>query len=129
MKKLNQFFCIIVITLATTACSPGDLRAFNDAMSGSNGYEVTYPDQSDTDYVGDIKWITGVRSGSGFQRIINTGDDYCKVKVTYEDGDYDIYNLDPDKSLGSRYVSIYNQAEHMNTLCNDTSRVFNETFE
>ena len=112
-----------------TACTTGDLRAFNDAMSGSNGQTVTYPDQSDTDYVGDIKLVTGVKNGSGFLSLKNTGDDYCKVKVDFEDGSNRIYSLDPGESTGRTYVSIYNQEDNINTMCHYSKRVFNESFD
>ena len=128
MKKLKILVVTGVTTLTAVSCSTGDLRAFNDAMSGSNGYTVTYPDQRDTEYVGDIKWTTGVKNNSGFEIIKNTGDDYCKIKVDYENGDDRIFRLDPGESTGSMYVSLYNQSEYMSTLCNTSSAVFDSSF-
>ena len=128
MKALNVLALSGLVGITLSGCSTGDLRAFNDAMSESNGYSVSYPDQSNTDRVGDIKWTTGVKNGSGFELIRNTGDDYCKVKVDYEDGSERTFNLDPGESTGRRYVSVYNQSENMSTLCNVTARVFSESF-
>ena len=65
--------------------SAGELRSWYDALNRANGYEVTYPDQSDTQYVGDIKWIAGVENGEGFQKLVNTGDNYSEVKVEHPD--------------------------------------------
>lgn len=129
MKVLNFLALSGLVSVAVSGCTTGDLRAFNDAMSESNGYTVSYPDQSDTDYVGDLRWTTGVKNGSGFELIRNTGDDYCKVKVDYEDGSDRTFDLEPGESTGRRYVSVYNQSVNMNTLCNTTARVFNESFD
>lgn len=129
MKVLNFLALSGLVSVAVSGCTTGDLRAFNDAMSESNGYTVSYPDQSDTDYVGDLRWTTGVKNGSGFELIKNTGDDYCKVKVDYEDGSDRTFDLEPGESTGRRYVSVYNQSVNMNTLCNTTARVFNESFD
>lgn len=130
MKNLPGNLAIGLAALfILSACSSGDLRLFSDALNNSNGRNVTYPDQSDTEYVGDIKWVTGVRNGSGFQKITNTGRDYCKVKVTFENGNDRIYKLGPGESTGREHMSIYNQADYMNTLCNRTSRVYSEAFK
>ena len=116
------------VLLFLGGCSSGDLRSFNDAMSEQNGYTVSYPNQSDTDYVGDVRWISGVRNGSGFQSLKNTGEDYCKVKISFEDETTLTYNLDPGEYTGSMYMSFYTQSTYVNTLCNTTSRVFNASF-
>lgn len=126
MKRL-LFAGLLVLFLQ--GCSSGTLRAFNDALSEQNGYTVTYPDQSDTDYVGDIKWVTGVKNGDGFQRITNTGSDYCKVRVKFEDDSYRYFYLEPSESTGSMYVSIYNQETSMDTLCSPSERVYNSLFD
>ena len=122
MKILGLLFVVASMFLA--GCSAGDLRAFDDAMN--NNY---YPDQSDVKYVGDVRWETGVRNGSGYEKIKNTGDKYCKVRVTLEDGSKRTYRLDPHESLGTHHMSIYNQSKHMQTLCNVSSRVFSEPFK
>ncbi len=119
----------IIPVMLVAGCSSGSLRAFNDAMSERNGYKVTYPDQSRTKYVGDVRFTTGVKSGSGFVSLKNTGDDYCKVQLTYEDGSNRVYNLDPGESTGRSYVSVYNQVDSARTLCNTTSRVFSSSFD
>lgn len=128
MNKIILAILVLSVQMIQ-GCSTGDLRMWNDAMSGANGYEVTYPDQSDTDYIDDIRWTTGVRNGQGFQKIKNTGNDYCKVRIEFEDGTYDYFHLAPGESSGSTYMSIYNQAEYIQTLCHSSRRVFNESFD
>ncbi|MGJ8647810.1 MAG: hypothetical protein ACSHXJ_13005 [Marinomonas colpomeniae] len=127
MKKIH-FIVTVLITQFLYGCSAGDLRSLNDSLSEQNGYQVTYPDQSDTDYTGDIRWTTGVKNGQGFQDIKNIGEDYCKVRVEYEDGNYDYFDLDPGEGSGSNYMSIYNQSVSMRTLCGSESSVFSESF-
>ena len=126
MKRL--FFLTALSILCLQGCTTGELRAFDDALSRQNGYEVTYPDQSETQYAGEIKWVTGVRNGQGFQNLINTGDQYCRVRVEYEEGDYDYFNLSPRKQTGSIYTNIYNQPTTMDTLCGPTHSTFYESF-
>lgn len=115
------------MTLLASGCSTGDLRAFNHAMAEQNGQTVTYYDQTDTDYLDDIRITSGVRNNSAFVSLKNTSDDYCRVKITYEDGSSRIYNLDPGEGTGSMYVSLYNQEESYNSLCNPSRRVFSES--
>jgi len=110
-------------------CTSGELRQLNDVLSEQNGNSVSYPNQSSTDYVGDIKWVSGVRNGEGFQYFDNTGDNYCRVKVTFENGNYRIYNLEPYETTRHLEMSIYNQAEGIETICNTTSAVFKASFD
>jgi hypothetical protein len=126
--RTTQFFPTLLLLAAIQGCTTGELRAFNDALASQNGQQVYYPDQSDTEFVGDIKWTTGVWDGSGYQIIKNTGDDYCRVRVRLEDGSYEFYNLEPYEGTGDMYTSIYNQPDYMNIICNSTSRVFNTSF-
>lgn len=125
----NRLLGVIVpfAFVGLAACSSGELRAFNDAMASANGYDVYYHDQSDVEWIGDIRWETGVRGGEGYSKIKNTGSDYCRVRLRFEDGSYKYYNLDPGESQ-SLWVSLYNQDDYMNTLCNRTSAVYNESF-
>ncbi|MDM7861311.1 hypothetical protein QTP81_11960 [Alteromonas sp. ASW11-36] len=127
---MRSFFIMLVLTsiVSLQGCTTGELRALNDALAAQNGTPVYYPNQYDTSYVGDIEWTTGVWNGEGYQSIANTSRDYCKVRVRYEDDSYDFFYLDPGESTGDMYMSIYNQAEYMDTLCNTTRRVFNESF-
>lgn len=113
------------LMVTMVGCSSGDMRMFNDSMAG----DVYYPDQHDVEWVGDIKWTTGVKNESGFQTIYNSGDDYCKVRVTLEDDSIRVYRLDPGESTGKQYMSIYNQSEYLETICNSTSAVFNASFD
>ena len=128
MRYITITISLLVLFLIQ-GCTTGELRAFNDAMSESSGYTVTYPDQVDTEYVGDIVWTTGVEYGEGYQEIYNSGDTFCKVRVEYEDDDYDIFNLDPGEGTGSMYMSLYNQSTYITTMCNTTSDVFYESFD
>lgn len=121
MRLIGVLF--VFTNLLLVGCSTGDLRAFNDAMN--NNY---YPDQRDVKYVGDVRWETGVRNGSGYQKIKNTGGNYCKAKVIFEDGTSRVYRLEPHKSLSSMYVSLYNQTKRMHTMCHKDRRVFREKF-
>ena len=128
MKKFGFInICLVVVLLQ--GCSAGMLRAFNDAMTEQNGYTVTYPDQSDVTYVGEVRVTVGVRNGEGYYYAENTGEDYCKVRFTLEDNDYEYLFLDPYESSGSVYMSIYNQVDYIDTLCNTTSKVFNDPFD
>jgi len=128
MKKIKTLGLLIISLTSIAGCSSGDVRAWNDAMAQTNGYTVHYPDQSDTTYVGDIKWTSGVYAGEGFMRIKNTSNDYCKVRIQLEDDSYKYYYLEPYEYIGDIYMSIYNQGAYMNTLCNSTRSVFNESF-
>ena len=127
MKQLK-----IVVVLGTVvtlgACSSGDLRMWNDAMASANGYDVYYQDSSDVEYVGDVRWESGVSGGDGYLKIKNTGSKYCRVRIKFEDNSYDYYNLSPGDSR-SAYVSVYNQDTYMDTICNRTRDVFNESFD
>jgi hypothetical protein len=58
----------------------------------------------------------------------NEGDSYCKVKITFENENTRIFHLKPNGYRGNLSMSIYNQGEYINTLCNNTSTVFNESF-
>lgn len=128
MKKIKTLGLLIISLTSIAGCSSGDLRAWNDAMAETNGYNVYYPDQSDNTYVGDIKWTSGVYAGEGFMRIKNTGNNYCKVRIQLEDDTYKYYNVEPYEYIGDIYMGIYNQGAYMNTLCNSTRSVFNESF-
>lgn len=97
---------------------------FTDTLAGN----VTYPDQQDIDWIGDIKVITGVKNEAGYISLYNSGDQYCKVQVTFEDESTRIYKLEPDESIGRKYMSIYNQADHAETICGSTRDVFYESF-
>lgn len=109
-------------------CNAGEMRMWNDALSAANGYTTTYPDQSQVEYVGDIRWESGVSYGEGYLKIKNTGNNYCRVRIKFEDGTYDYWNVDPGESYSS-YVSLYNQDRNMQTLCNTTRAVYSEPFE
>ena len=121
IKNTKMFILISVCISFLTACSTGDLRAWNDAMAGLNGQTVTYPDETLTEYVGDVKWVRGITDGNAHQYMTNTGSDYCKIRVLYEDGDYDIYKLGPGQGTRRMYVSIYNQPTDMEMYCGKTS--------
>lgn len=126
MRISVSIFITCLVALLLHGCSAGDLRAFSDAASKQSGHEVTYPDQSHTDYCGDVKMITGVKNGKGFLKLINTDDNYCKVKITFESERLDYYHLSPRENTGKRYMGIYNQVDAINTLCGETESVFNE---
>lgn len=113
---------------ALSACNAGDMRMWNDALAATNGYDVYYPNQSNTKYVGDIRWETGVYNGEGYMEIENESRKYCRVRVLMENGDYKYYNMDPWE-YEEVYVSIYNQADGMETICNTTSAVFQSSFD
>ncbi len=129
MNSSLNYVAAVFILLFMLGCTSGELRQLNDVLSEQNGYSVSYPDQSSTDYVGDIKWVSGVRNGEGFQYFDNTGDNYCRVKVTFEDESYRIFNLEPYESTSQLYMSVYNQAEGIDTICNTTSAVFRASFD
>jgi hypothetical protein len=128
MKILKGFLCLALI-MATNGCSNGDLRAFNDAISEQNGYSVSYPDETYTDWVGDVKIVYGVKSGEGFFNIKNASDDYCRVRVYLEDEDYNTYNITPGQSTGSRYMSLYNWLDYFRVRCHNTRDVFRVPFD
>lgn len=128
MKK--AILPLAVLFILITGCTTGDLRLFGDSLAASNGNTVTYPDQQDTTYLGDIRWTTGVKNGNYFQVIKNTGDKYIKVRITYENNDYSYHNLKPYESTGTIYRGgIYNVATYMSTLSHSKSDVFNESFD
>ncbi len=129
MKSSLIYLMASLILVLMLGCTPGELRMLNDSLSEHNGYDVNYPDQSSIDYVGDIKWVVGVKNGEGFIYFENTGSEYCRVKVTYEDDSSRIYNLEPYEKTSRLYVSIYNQARGVRTLCNRTSAVFRSSFD
>ncbi len=128
MKSLKHLVLLCLFGPLIAACSSGDIRAMNDALSKQNGNNVSYPDQSDTTYVGDIKWVSGVRGGSGFQKITNNSDDYCKIRVKFEDGSYKYFKLAPGQGTGSMYVSLYNQGDYMRSICSSDRSVYDESF-
>lgn len=127
-----KYIKISILTISASflfGCSSGDLRAFNDAMTEMDGHTVTYPDQSDVEWLDDIKWINGIKNGSAYTKVDNTGYDYCRVRLTFENDNTRIFNLAPKKSSGRVTVGIYNQAVYIETLCNTTSDVFNSQFK
>ncbi|MAK60029.1 MAG: hypothetical protein CMK09_03525 [Ponticaulis sp.] len=124
-----KFGAVLVLGALTVAgCSTGELRAFNDALAMQNGYNVTYRDQSDTKWIGDIKWTSAVQSGSYYTTAYNDGNEYCRVKIDFENDTSKTYNLDPGESTGRIYTSVYNQADYMNTLCGNSREAYNESF-
>jgi hypothetical protein len=129
MINIKKTMVIIGVSsvILLNGCSSGELRSFNDAMSTSNGYTVSYPNQSDTTYAGDVKWVIGVYNGSGFMDLKNTDDQYCKVKITFEDETTSYYRLEPYESRNDIYMSIYNQGDYIDSLCHSTRAVFNQS--
>lgn len=108
-------------------CSTGDLRAWDDALYQANtGQQVQYNDESHTDWVGKIKWTYGVNNNRGFDRLSNTGNDYCKVWIIYEDKDVRTIRLDPSESTTTLYSSVYNLSETIEFCCGGDN-VFNTT--
>ncbi|MEG3620161.1 hypothetical protein V5T82_16980 [Magnetovibrio sp. PR-2] len=126
--KQGKAFSIFIGTCLMAGCSAGDMRMFGDTMSSMNGNEVTYPDQSNVQSVGDVKLLSGIKNGSGFLIIDNMGETYCRVRVTFEDGTKSYFNLDPGEDTGLKYMSVYNQGEHMRTICTTSSWVFSASF-
>jgi len=129
MNNFVVFLIAIVSFVGLNGCSTGDYRLVNDALSGSNGKQVTYPNQSETDYVGDIRVVTGMRNGSYFNRYKNTGKDYCKVRVKLENGSNRTLRLEPGENRSGNYGSVYNQIESVQTMCNEDRRVFSAPFD
>ena len=126
MKRLSLL--LLVAATALSACHDGAVRAFTDGMNAAAGYQVYYPDSYDVDYVGDVKWTQGTENNSAYQIIQNTGSDYCKVRIRYENGEYDFFYLSPRESTGRQYVDIYNQEESMDTLCGPNRAAFDQSF-
>ena len=127
MKKIIFGATLLSLTLLN-GCSSGELRSFNDAMDEANGYTITYPNQSDVQYVGDVKWTVGIYNGSGYMDLKNTEDTYCKIKITFEDDSTRVYRLKAYESRNDIYMSIYNQAEYANSLCHEDIRVYDQAF-
>lgn len=53
--KIKLIIASLMGAFALSGCSTGDLRAFNDGLSEANGYNVSYPDQREVNYTGDVK--------------------------------------------------------------------------
>lgn len=127
MKRLVGVVSISLY-FGLTGCSSGDLRMLSDGLAAANGYQVTYPDQSDVEYVGDIRWTTGIRYGNGFMKVDNMGGEYCKVRIDFEGGSSDYYYLDPYEKSGDVSISVYDQPDYLDMYCHSTDVVFQKEF-
>ena len=127
---MNSIFKLVTLLLflCLQGCTAGDMRAFNDALATANGQSFYYPNNSETNYVGDVEWTTGVWNNEGYQIIDNTSDEYCKVRVKYENDSYDFFYMAPYESTDEVYTSIYNWPVEMETICGSSRDVFSYSF-
>lgn len=119
----------LLILLSMTGCSAGDWRAFDDALYAHGGGDPTYENYTDVEYYGDIKWTAGVKNNSAFQILENTGYEYYKVKITFEDGTTRTFNLEPGESTGRMTVSKYNLWDAIQYRSDTTGDVFKERWD
>lgn len=126
--RIIQILLIVVLVSTLQACSLGHLRAVRDAMAEQNGEEVYYPNQSDSSYTGDVKFIRGVWNDYAYFSLDNTGDEYCRARVTHEDGTEKYYNLRPYEDTGDMDASLYNLPYGIYARCGNGSQVFDSYF-
>lgn len=116
MKSFLKMLAISGALAATAACHNGNVRALNDTLDQLNGYSVTYPDQQNTQYISDVEWTQGVKSGSGFHSMRNTGDELCFITIIYENDETEEVQLGAGKSL-FRWHDLYNQPNNVSASC------------
>ena len=128
-SRSQLFFSVVAASMLTTACDPGSMRMMEDSFSEANGYEVVYYDQSEVDYLGEVRNTYGVRNGEGFHEYDNRGGDYYKIRVWYEDGSADFYYLEPYESTGRMSMSLYNQVDSTDAIYGDYPGIFDESMD
>jgi len=131
LNKLMKSLFVGLVAFAIGGCSTGDLRMLNDALyEATTGNVLVFDDQRDSEYIDDVKVVTGVSNGNGFMYFDNTSDNnYCRVWALFEDGSQRAFNLDPNEDTGSMYVDLYNQIDEVTALCEDSRDVFDFDFE
>ncbi|MFT5081804.1 MAG: hypothetical protein ACI84E_002471 [Planctomycetota bacterium] len=120
---------VAATSLLTTACDPGSMRMFADSFDEANGYEVIYYDQSNVDYIGEVRNTYGVRNGEGFNEYDNQGSDYYKIRAWFEDGSSSLYFLEPYETTGRMSMSLYNQVDSTDAIYGDYPGIFDESMD
>lgn len=127
MNTLFPIVMLCMITVLIQACSNSEI--IEDFGNTQHAHKITYPDHRTVHYCGEVQMITGIEEDQGFQHLINTGEEYCKVRVTYENEDHNDINLTPSANLGKKPMSIINQVNTIETKCHSNNRVFITSFD
>lgn len=127
---MRKLLCvsILVVTGVLQGCNSTALYDLVNMPLLQNNAADYFPDQQEINQVDKITWITGVENGAAYQKVDNNSNELCKVRVRYADDSVDHYCLDPGETTGSLYMSIDNQAQNIDTLCNVNQCVFEDSF-
>ena len=123
--RIVSIACVVLFLLPLGGCTDGDWRAFDDAVHGNSNYKN---EKYRMDHHGII--ITyGIHNNSRYYYLDNTTEEYCKVRLKLEDGEYEYIMLDPYEETGKRHDSMYNTWKEIGSICGEDSGVFGESFD
>ncbi|XBQ16591.1 MAG: hypothetical protein ABL308_01650 [Oceanicaulis sp.] len=120
---------VAAIGFGVTACNDGSLRALNDAMAMSAGYQIEYPDQRDcSGERDDIRVCTQIRNGVASYQMRNQTSEYCTVHLYVEDGSRTRFELRPGQEM-TRSLDVYNWTDRWEWVCDPDPDVLNARLE
>lgn len=124
MKPKSQFLLSAVLLFSVNSCSTlttDDLGDKNSIQENENNIPMNFVKKNRE---GNIDWEIGAKEGNGYQILNNISALFCKVKVIYNDGDVEIFNLNPGESSGVLPIHQENYGIDLTSKCLNQPSVY-----